>query len=452
MYHIDEFRDRYANRYFGKYRAIVTDPLSDSLKIGRIKVKCPVVLGDEELAWALPSPPTGGGFNTGELVLPRKGDYVWVEFEEGDPERAIWMHGPWGNRGGVSMVPRHSQEKGDATDFARRNYGNIPPSQFEGQYGYVRYLGVMDGSFLELDATPGVGRVQLSHYTGTRIEMQSDGGMQEVVTQTARRHVGANHDVEVIGKEKYFVGNDRSLQINGDYYETIKGKVNRTFKEKTEAGESSTQSLEGNSTNTIKGNWTQKVMGQGLINVGGQMGFMCAQNIQFTASENLEIIGMNANGQISIPTMDKAVLVHGYNGNAVVQASDPTGLVVVPKVTLRGLLTDPFYGGATLEAGDFSGTIPTVGRIDVLPLAAANVHLGGAVASDPVILGTKYQTMMTPVITGFYALINAMAGDVLLKAIAPATSAAAIAFLPIVNTWLSTFNSTAHLSKMVMSK
>lgn len=74
-------------QYFGKYRAIVTK-IDDPLMQGRIKFKCPKVLGDYESNWAMPCVPYG------YFTLPMPGTLIWVEFEEGDPDQPIWT-GMW---------------------------------------------------------------------------------------------------------------------------------------------------------------------------------------------------------------------------------------------------------------------------------------------------------------------------------------------------------------------
>lgn len=75
------------NQFLGKYRAYVSNN-DDTDKAMRIKVKCPKVYGESESDWALPCLPTGYGF------LPAIGSLVWVEFEEGDPNKPIWS-GTW---------------------------------------------------------------------------------------------------------------------------------------------------------------------------------------------------------------------------------------------------------------------------------------------------------------------------------------------------------------------
>ena len=81
--------EKIENKYYGKYRGIVTDN-QDPNNLSRIKVKVPDVLGDVESGWALPcSPYTGNG--TGMFTVPEPDTGVWVEFEAGDPSYPVWM-------------------------------------------------------------------------------------------------------------------------------------------------------------------------------------------------------------------------------------------------------------------------------------------------------------------------------------------------------------------------
>jgi hypothetical protein len=74
-------------KYYGKYRAVVTK-IQDPKVMGRIKVSCPKVLGDYESNWCMPCLPYG------YCALPKIGDSIWIEFEEGDPDKPIWV-GVW---------------------------------------------------------------------------------------------------------------------------------------------------------------------------------------------------------------------------------------------------------------------------------------------------------------------------------------------------------------------
>lgn len=72
-----------SNRYLGKFRGRVVNN-NDPLRIGRITVEVPDVLGDEPSTWALPCLPFTGP-EAGQFVVPPPGAGVWVEFEQGTP-------------------------------------------------------------------------------------------------------------------------------------------------------------------------------------------------------------------------------------------------------------------------------------------------------------------------------------------------------------------------------
>ncbi|CAM5639454.1 MULTISPECIES: phage baseplate assembly protein V [Streptomyces] len=81
-----------SNRYLGKFRGKVLSN-DDPLRIGRITVEVPDVLGEEPSTWALPCLPFTGP-RSGQFVVPPPGTGVWVEFEQGDPSFPVWT-GCW---------------------------------------------------------------------------------------------------------------------------------------------------------------------------------------------------------------------------------------------------------------------------------------------------------------------------------------------------------------------
>jgi uncharacterized protein involved in type VI secretion and phage assembly len=81
------------SRFYGKYRGVVVDNRDGLKNKGRLKVKVPAVLGDEEV-WALPSVPYAGK-GTGLFLTPETGTGVWVEFEAGDISHPIWSGCYW---------------------------------------------------------------------------------------------------------------------------------------------------------------------------------------------------------------------------------------------------------------------------------------------------------------------------------------------------------------------
>ncbi len=86
---------RSVERYYGKYRGLVTDN-EDPRSLGRIRARVPEVLGEVESGWALPCTPYTGD-RTGVYTVPEPGTGVWIEFEAGDPSRPIWAGCWWGD-------------------------------------------------------------------------------------------------------------------------------------------------------------------------------------------------------------------------------------------------------------------------------------------------------------------------------------------------------------------
>ena len=81
------------NKYFGKYRAIVVE-INDPEKRGRIKVKCPSVLGESRSNWCEPCVPVAYD-NGGDFCLPKVGETAWIEFEAGDINKPIYVGNWW---------------------------------------------------------------------------------------------------------------------------------------------------------------------------------------------------------------------------------------------------------------------------------------------------------------------------------------------------------------------
>jgi uncharacterized protein involved in type VI secretion and phage assembly len=84
-----------AKQYWGKYRGVVTDN-QDPLKMGRVCAKVPDVLAEQVSTWAMPCLPMTGP-QAGLFTAPPVGAGVWIEFEQGDPNKPIWCGGFWGS-------------------------------------------------------------------------------------------------------------------------------------------------------------------------------------------------------------------------------------------------------------------------------------------------------------------------------------------------------------------
>ena len=80
-------------KFYGKYRSIVVENKDPQLR-GRIRVTCPKVLGQAKSPWCEPCIPVAYD-NGGDFAIPKVGEFVWVEFEEGDPNYPIYTGGLW---------------------------------------------------------------------------------------------------------------------------------------------------------------------------------------------------------------------------------------------------------------------------------------------------------------------------------------------------------------------
>jgi hypothetical protein len=83
-------------RFWGKYRGTVISNL-DPENRGRIQVMVPDVLQVIPSSWAECCAPVAGmtGAAAGVFLVPPVGAAVWVEFEQGDPDRPVWTGGRW---------------------------------------------------------------------------------------------------------------------------------------------------------------------------------------------------------------------------------------------------------------------------------------------------------------------------------------------------------------------
>lgn len=99
--------------YRGKYRGKVEKNF-DPLKLGRIQVSVPEVLGEGRESWAMPCVPYAGK-GVGFFAIPPEKANIWVEFEGGNPDHPIWSGCFWGD-GEVPAEPAEAGMKVIKTD------------------------------------------------------------------------------------------------------------------------------------------------------------------------------------------------------------------------------------------------------------------------------------------------------------------------------------------------
>ena len=94
-------------KYFGKYRGTVLQNI-DPLQAGRLQLVVPDVMSLLPTTWAEPCVPLAGptGPPMGVYMVPPIGTGVWVEFEQGDPNRPIWVGCRWGAPSDIPPLAR----------------------------------------------------------------------------------------------------------------------------------------------------------------------------------------------------------------------------------------------------------------------------------------------------------------------------------------------------------
>jgi hypothetical protein len=85
-----------SKKYYGKYRGQVANNV-DPKGMGRLMVTITDPEGISVPNWAMPCVPLGGP-QLGAYLVPVIGSKVWVEFEQGDTDRPIWVGSFWGSK------------------------------------------------------------------------------------------------------------------------------------------------------------------------------------------------------------------------------------------------------------------------------------------------------------------------------------------------------------------
>jgi uncharacterized protein involved in type VI secretion and phage assembly len=157
-----------AEKRYGKFRAFVSDN-RDPDKRGRLKLRIPSVLGDDESDWALPCLPFGGGAGWGLFLVPEAGAQVWAEFEEGDIHRPLWVGAFWQQR---DDVPQDAAKAYPATRLVQTPGGHV--LQFDDESGKERLrLHHPKGAELTVDEK---GTVALTDAKGAKLTLDADAG------------------------------------------------------------------------------------------------------------------------------------------------------------------------------------------------------------------------------------------------------------------------------------
>jgi len=267
-------------KYYSKYRALVVD-VADEEDRCRVLVKVPTLFADSPLAnWAEPmvhggkmdllgsitgKPSTTGGKFCGSFFPPKVGDWIWVEFKNGDSRYPLYHCESWYG----------DDERPDA--FGEASDWNMMNPIFISRYGHQMYfdesagaakfmLKMNNGNMITIDETTGDEKIEIQSERGaywgwtlnpdlqnTDIKLVLGGEYEETISQAvAIEHeddveytIGGTYDLTVSDAVAFEFEDDFGLTIGGDYDVEVSGDYSMTSKGDTTIEASGEATLKG---------------------------------------------------------------------------------------------------------------------------------------------------------------------------------------------------------------
>lgn len=289
-------------RYFGAYRGVVVDN-NDPLRLGRVKCRCPEILGLTIITdWAtFKGGSYGGDANSGVFNPPDINAAVFVEFESGDVNRPLYTGVWWGQRTGQppetpglaradgqqcwQTDPSTLSPKGDDKFKSASCTDECQPGSALRTAGGPTYPSNKvfrtknNGIVIEVDDSPGKGRIHIWHGPSKSwVEIDNAGELSirvagksyRLVEMDDRHHVKMNQHTMVELDHTVKVGKDRWLEVTAKETRQIKGARDTfvTGQEQRMNGDLS-QWTTGDRTDVVMGNYNLWVVGNMTTNVFG---------------------------------------------------------------------------------------------------------------------------------------------------------------------------------------
>jgi len=352
-----EFFDRFAGRHFGKVRAVVKSN-KDPKELGRVRVYCPTVYGNDLSPWAMPCFPSGGHPENGDVNVPPIDAGVWMEFEEGKAAYPIYTGfffspNPLGRPSDGSPVAEAPVTQQDPNPVARRARGHkdssdvggtlrgtsgVPESNYAAEYPNNKVRKTPGGHIIEFDDTPGAERIQISHAKGGYIEIQPDGSIH-VVSPGNKIEYSVGKSEIVDGPSTRKVSADDLSEIKGNHTHTVEGKSERSV------GSSLTWGVSGDEAHTVDGDLRYEVAG----------------STSFESLNNFEVVSGKA---MNVGVQDNLLLTVAGSGSLIFS----NAMNVKGASTLTAEL-GVLNGRLEMFASDMTGSVSKMG-IDVQPLSS----------------------------------------------------------------------------------
>ncbi len=295
----------------GPETAVVVGPDGEEIHVdnyGRIKVQFHwdrIGRGDDHSSCWIRVAQTGG---LGNIIIPRVGHEVLVDFIAGDPDRPIVVgrvfnadHMP------IYALPDHKTRAVWRSKTYQRTDSNTPG----------------DAKDYDGGVKPAANEIRFEDKTGDEeFYLHAEKNMNIVVRYCGSRKVGKDDTLEIGNDQKITVHNDRTELVEGN--ETITIKKNRT--EEVKANESI--KIHGNRDTKITGNDTSKIDGNLKIDVVGGIDISANTHIKLTVGGSTIEMTPTAIKITTIQFSAEATAMAKLSGNAMTSV-ESTGMVKI---------------------------------------------------------------------------------------------------------------------------
>lgn len=204
---------------------------NDPDKLGRVRVFCPGVMGEQDnadswLGWAAVRGGRIGSdidatVDAGETNVPELNTPVWIEFEDHHPDFPV-ITGTWvpGVDAADSGLPKLGKGQTDPTTVGEDKTADgitVPKSAANPTYPDNRVVKTRDGFVVELDSTAGGKRARIRHPSGTFAEITNPGNLVKQIVGDFLLWAGStikwravSHIMLSTGGRVYLAGSDAS--------------------------------------------------------------------------------------------------------------------------------------------------------------------------------------------------------------------------------------------------
>jgi type VI secretion system secreted protein VgrG len=367
----------------GLQTAVVTGPAGEELhtdEFGRVKVQFHWDRHGQKDAdsscWVRVSHPSAGaGF--GQLILPRVGQEVIVQFLEGDPDRPVVT----GRLYNGEQTPPHPLPDGKVRS-------TLKSSSYPGGGGYNEFT---------FDDTAGAEQIVLHGQKDGATTIGNDqstsiGNNLSTSVGTDESHsVGGNRSVSVGGDESCSVSGNRTAAVTGKEAVTVDGgrSITVTSGESRTIDGGETESITGDHSVTVDGNQTESITGTSALSVAGGMATVSVTgtwaldasvtaNMHAGTTINIDSgSDLNANSTNVVVGGSSSVMIHSSSsvvimvGGSVIAMDSSSITLSAATINLSGAVTN-INGSASLN---LTGAAVSSSATGINTVAGATVKL-----------------------------------------------------------------------------